>query len=898
MHAWTIGDDITTHPRYEDHVNLELEMREGGANLFTKKLTKAMDKKRMASMEPYRATIKRWLPIVAEHVKDFTRRAKLYRRKMGILSPTSLQYLEQIDPYMAALFTLRAIMDRMASGQCQILGLSRSIGEALENEARMEAWEKQEPELYYWNERQFELDGATSIHRRRVNVAKLNRLQKDGKLQWIEWPRDHVNRLGTDLLNIAMQATAAFRVEDDITNTFTPGKPRSPAKLLVMDEKVQEALLSQLGAMKINSPVYQPTLIPPKRWDGSQGEGRGGYWTEMVRAPKLIRFRASQQVQQQNAQMEYEALAMERPMAALHAVQETPWRINKVVLAAMNHIWDHDLATAGLPFKGVGGHGLIPLPEPRPPEELRRKDPPKDILEAWPPERILAWRREAAPIHKANRQNVSKVLSTQRIIDIANRFQDETFYFPHMFDFRGRMYPIPADLQPQGTDISRGLLTFAEGKPVGIRGIAWLAVHLANVSGYDKVSYEERVDWAYERMDTWTRIYEDPIGSLKLWAQPTTKKKGGSSFQVLAAAVEFVRAVHEGEDYISALPVRVDGTCNGIQHLAAMTRNRSVGASVNLTPPPEDAPDKPRDIYGEVGELVLADVERIAVAGGEESDKARWWLEILGGPEGGHPKVPRDLAKRPVMILPYGGTKEAYWKYTRDWLAENHPWTQDRDKLDQRLMGSNVRFMTNRLEDAVRAPLAPAMEIMEWLQDCAKKAAVGNQPIFWTTPSGFLVRHFYGKMKKHEVVTRLQGERFRLIEWLPTDVLDRKEQLQGISPNFVHSMDGAAMQECMVVARENGIGSLTAIHDSFGTVAADMDKLHAILREAFVWVHEQDVLSIFRKGCQEVLAGHLMYVERMSQEDAWARADQILPAPLPYQDLDLSQVKKSAYFFA
>lgn len=891
MHAWTIGDDITTHPRYEDHCNLELEMRDGGAENFDAKLAKATGKKRMASMDPHRAAIRRWLPLVTDAVKDFVRRAKLYRKKAGILSPTSLQYLEQLDPYMAALFTLRAIMDRMASGQCQVLTLARTIGTSLENEARMEAWEKQEPKLYYWNEQNLTRDGATFVHRRRVNIAKLNQLQKAGKLAWAEWPREHINRLGTDLLNIAMHATGAFRVEDDLAHVFTPGKPNKATKLLVLDEKLQQKLMSQLGQLRITSPVYQPTIIPPKRWD--EGE-RGGYWTEFVRAPALIRFRASQRVQQQHAQMEYEALEMRRPMAALHALQETPWRINQRVLDVANHLWSIDAATAGLPAKAP-----VPLPEPRPPEELRKASCPAHIREAWPMGRVAEWRRKAAPIYKANTKKVSQVITTDRVLSVATRFRDETFYFPHMFDFRGRMYPIPADLQPQGTDLPRGLLTFAEGKPVTAEALGWLAIHLANVCGEDKVSFEQRIDWAYERMDRWTRIEEDPLGNLKLWAQPTTGKKGGTSFQVLAAAIEFVKATREGEGYLSSLPIRVDGTCNGIQHLAAMTRNEKIGRAVNLIPPGPNEPDRPADIYGDIGEIVLEDVSRIAAAGGEQGDKAKWWLNLVAPADGGPLlKMPRDLTKRPVMILPYGGTKEAYWKYSREWLVENHAWTQDRDKMDQRAMGSNVRFLTERLWDAVQKPLGPATEIMGWLQECAKRAAVGNQPVFWETPSGFTVRHFYGKMKSHRVQARLNGETFTMVEWLPTDVLDKKEQLQGISPNFVHSIDGSAMQECMVMAQERGITSLTAIHDSFGTVAADMWDLHHVLREAFIWVHSHDVLATFRAGCQRVLADHIVQVERASPEEAMERADRILPPPLPHGELDLELVRDSDYFFA
>lgn len=44
-----------------------------------------------------------------------------------------------------------------------------------------------------------------------------------------------------------------------------------------------------------------------------------------------------------------------------------------------------------------------------------------------------------------------------------------------------------------GADISRGILEFAEGEKLGASGLYWLKVHLANVMGKDKVSFEDRI---------------------------------------------------------------------------------------------------------------------------------------------------------------------------------------------------------------------------------------------------------------------------------------------------------------------------------------------------------------------------------------------------------------------
>jgi len=43
-----------------------------------------------------------------------------------------------------------------------------------------------------------------------------------------------------------------------------------------------------------------------------------------------------------------------------------------------------------------------------------------------------------------------------------------------------------------GNDLSRGLLLFSKGKKLGETGLRWLKIHIANLMGYDKLSYDDR----------------------------------------------------------------------------------------------------------------------------------------------------------------------------------------------------------------------------------------------------------------------------------------------------------------------------------------------------------------------------------------------------------------------
>jgi DNA-directed RNA polymerase len=74
-----------------------------------------------------------------------------------------------------------------------------------------------------------------------------------------------------------------------------------------------------------------------------------------------------------------------------------------------------------------------------------------------------------------------------------------------------------------------------------------------------------------------------------------------------------LRAALESEDphaYLSTLPVHQDGTCNGLQHYAALGGDGQGAAQVNLA-----VTDRPSDVYTFVANMVEEIAESEAAAG-------------------------------------------------------------------------------------------------------------------------------------------------------------------------------------------------------------------------------------------------------------------------------------------
>lgn len=66
-----------------------------------------------------------------------------------------------------------------------------------------------------------------------------------------------------------------------------------------------------------------------------------------------------------------------------------------------------------------------------------------------------------------------------------------------------------------GADLNRGILEFAEGKPLGKDGLFWLKVHVANKIGKDKLPIKDRAAYAESIIETIHKCAEDPKNNLE-----------------------------------------------------------------------------------------------------------------------------------------------------------------------------------------------------------------------------------------------------------------------------------------------------------------------------------------------------------------------------------------------
>ncbi|KAB7502618.1 DNA-directed RNA polymerase, mitochondrial [Armadillidium nasatum] len=182
------------------------------------------------------------------------------------------------------------------------------------------------------------------------------------------------------------------------------------------------------------------------------------------------------------------------------------------------------------------------------------------------------------------------------MLDIIIEYRDSIFWMPHCIDFRGRCHPIGRNFNYFLPDVYRSFLNFAQGKKLGKDGLTWLKLHLCNLTGMVKLSsIEDRIKFVDKMMDEITDSAKNPLHGKKWW------KRCGQPWQTLAACKELVAALESEcpEEYVSHLPIYQDGSCNALQHYAALMKNKEAAAYVNLSPS-----DTPQDLYSRIAELM------------------------------------------------------------------------------------------------------------------------------------------------------------------------------------------------------------------------------------------------------------------------------------------------------
>ena len=776
-------------------------------------------------------------------------------------------YLRSLDTERLAALTILAVISTFSRGGMdrglKLSAIVSTIGKDLQDELIAETSLKKQPKADV----------------RRVKALKeilSNRKKSDGRAKWqhlvrnlqqedstIAWPPRVVAKVGAVLMSLLFEvAKAPVKVDNPETKkqviTLQPAFQHAyqiswgrRSGLIHLHPEIVKTIAKEPASDLLAR--HLPMVCKPKPWTGVKD---GGYY---LYPSSFVRSTPGEKLQPAYVKAAFENNGLKEIRSGLDILGNTGWTINRDVLDVMLEAWN-----SGEPIAKIA------------PLDPKFEHPPKPS----PEEGYRAekeWDTAMREIEN-RRSGFHSMRCFQNFqLEVARAYRNETFYLPHNMDFRGRAYPLPPYLNQMGADNCRGLLLFSEAKPLGASGLRWLKIQIANLTGFDKASISEREQFTMDHIDDVVDSADKGLHGRKWWLQAE------DPWQCLAACCELRNALRHPEptEYPSRLPIHQDGSCNGLQHYAALGGD-SVGAQqVNLEPS-----DRPSDVYTGVADFVKAAVTREAACGNKTA-------KMLEG------RITRKVVKQTVMTNVYGVTFMGAMMQVRKQLVDHYPDLSNEEKKEGAL------YIARKIFEALGAMFNGAHEIQYWLGDCASRITQSLSPeqieeiakqalspdesakkstgkpkdpsekfrstVVWTTPLGLPVVQPYRVRKSRRIATSLQD--LSIIDYNADDVVSKRKQLQAFPPNFIHSLDATHMIMSANACNRAGL-TFSAVHDSFWTHASDVDTMSEILREAFVRMHSDDVVARLHSEFKARYGDHLF----MAKVDAGSKIGKAIKA--------------------
>lgn len=786
--------------RSKADADLEELMLELGRSRYRNTSAKSMTEGRATDTRPGRALLRESVLKLEAGLVEWRRRAV----KRAGAGHSSVPLLKGLTSGVVALLTARVVLDSVAL-QMPLTSTANAVGSALEEEHKYQAIRKAARGILK------DAKGKSGSNSVWPDLKKrLRRNARGGKWRKKRIANEMAGKVGAqhegwakrDRLRLGVTLVELLRLHTGLIEIRTvPRDGRRPHAVVVAAESTLNWIEQADFKNETIAPLYLPMRVRPADWVDAW---TGGYrLNAMVRRPVVkTRDRATvEAVEKANPELVYRAIS---------TVQRTAWRVNAKVLEVAKALWD-----AGVPVAGFQERIDEP-PPPRPPEGATQEELDRNT-------------RARADWRKRFHRNRGRRVQVAKILHLAQQYKDAPeLYFPHQADFRGRLYPQPFFLQPQGDDLARGLLQFAKGKAIRDREAAeWFLGAGAGLFGVNRVAQHQRIAWARGEHQRIVAVAADPLG-FRWWLEAE------SPFQFLGWALDYAAWSAAPAQHVSRFPVGMDGSCNGLQLYSLLTRDEEGARATNVVPS-----DAPNDVY-----QVVADrsTQRLMA---DPDPTAAQWVEFLGG------RVPRGYVKRPTMTLPYGSTFHSCVNYVRD---EYELQRAARGSTPfEVLMGGGYRACTHlarHVWGAIQDTVGTAHGAMVWLRTVSDLVSTAGRPLEWTAPSGWPVRQAYTKYESRRIQTAV-GDTVRFIRYREDKhELSAAQQANGIAPNFIHSLDSSILAFAICRARERGVDNFAVIHDSYGVLAADAPVMGRTLREVVAELFSNDLLAEFRDQVQ------------------------------------------------
>jgi DNA-directed RNA polymerase len=614
---------------------------------------------------------------------------------------------------------------------------------------------------------------------------------------------------------------------------------------------LSEVILDRLSLEGTRAFYPMPMLEKPLDWSFNGEKIIGGYREfqyEMVRVkPKYLRYGSySQEV--------YESL---------NYIQGTPWTVNLDLL----HQVKVDLK---MPKK----EDFISIEYPESSGcrfDVKIKDNPEHGLSPIELEVVQSERKlyyQSVSLYQAEEKDFESAMGKYRAVkisvEIASDYVNKVIYFPHSFDSRGRVYPLPVGLSPQGSDAVKSLLDYAEGETLDRDGVQWAFAYLASLYGDDKLHFQERYLRGLELIEADYKDADEP-------------------YQFLAHQIELKKVLLDNNHKFKGR-IHLDACNSGSQFTSALTGDLAGCIATNVVPTiGADGQCERKDAYLLVAARAIELNKEILEGKLSKEDKKVYemLLDLLE-------REGRTICKRPVMVSNYGGTAGGRADMLYDMFRELKV---DRDYIT---MPVAIKF-AKIIGDSITGVLNGGKAFEKYIQQMNNIIAKKNVPVKWVTSDGFHVIHIKNKeLKPKQVTLMLPNARKKttIIKKMFDNNVSAMKMRSAISPNYIHSLDAELLRRVALTMKNEGIIYADWIHDSFGCHPNNVNEMLEITKRVFLELMLNKPLDILDEQLREQALNNGI------TEKALSKIEKPDLGEIDFNGGDLNSLLDSEWFFS
>ena len=523
----------------------------------------------------------------------------------------------------------------------------------------------------------------------------------------------------------------------------------------------------------------------------------------------------------------------------------------------------------------------------------RRPDYFKDEINDFRYKHPLLDKRKLTKKEKVELDSyLSKKELQENILGLASVFSNiPEFYIPVNLDFRGRLYCTTEYLNYQSNDLAKSLLLFSKpGKIYKNDTIAinYLKMFGATCFGLNKESLVNRISWVDKNLDN---IIDFENGKLI--------KEAKNKFLFLSFCFEYNRWLkclenHDTTWFDTYLPIQMDATCNGFQHLSLLSLDAKLGLELNFTA--STWKDKPKDFYSFLV-TSLMDYFKTELDNNNKLslNEKEGYQRLING------NIKRNIIKKSVMTIPYNVSNYQLINYIKDnfeLMEDSKVWYYSKDDNELQLKSSDFTLLGKGLKKVLNYKFHKLSLLLKYLEDLAIVCTLLEIPILWTLPSGLEVKQSY--MLTDEIRIKpfhYSNKRFSL-KILNKGRLNSQKQIIAFMPNLVHSLDAASLALLLTsfFKEIEDVKNIYTIHDCFAVTANNMDNLINMLKLTYIKIYSEEMYILkLDKGIRDNIKN--VYGDNALNDETLQINVSSFTSPLYFPDVNIVLGKKIEFDF-